>query len=38
MPLELYGNIKRLDVNFNTEGKWDKLIQRTSDFSIITNP
>jgi len=38
-PLELNGDtVKRLDVATNTHGKWDKLIERTEDFVIVTKP
>ena len=36
-PLELNGDtVKRLDVETNTQGKWNKLIDRTEDFVIVT--
>jgi hypothetical protein len=38
-PLELNGDtVKRLDKDTNTQGQWDKLIERTEEFVLVTKP
>ncbi|KAL4473822.1 hypothetical protein ABPG74_022686 [Tetrahymena malaccensis] len=38
IPQEIKGSVKRLDQQQNTEGNWDKLIQKTQDFQVCSDP
>ncbi|KAL4470154.1 hypothetical protein ABPG72_009079 [Tetrahymena utriculariae] len=38
IPQEIKGTVKRLDQQQNTEGNWDKLIQRTQEFQVCSDP